>query len=869
MFEQGIGMGKETQQHNQDLEEMDKRSSRAREEQRLNARERVNRAFKWLSDAKGTLSRQTRMMDPLIENHQSACHDADSQFDPLIKEKQQQLLQLETEHQQLTMEIETLALQIKTRKEHLSMAKARLGEFHKRLSADKGLYIPTDIPAQELQTYLECSSSKMTAAIDRVYENQRRGKTYFGFNRHNVHQHWLYYTTFFQATEAEEDLFDLLSYFREKLKWIDYELTSFESGEVLEQGTPEGELALKQHRDTAFLPERNLWTLRADERQLLKKKEVLRKIHETTLKENQALLQAKALVLEPSERSLEAMEKRLLQSQYTVQLAYCEHQQAQLALTILKIESGLVQLAEETDASLKWFQELKTKEPDEAFQCFLTKTASEVSAGMHAAALITSRPSFHDLPLSELAAALERGRIKQTKNLEALIDACRKTAPDPQLNGFQDNLLAEFERLQEKGVCLTASYNQKVQQLHTMSDVMRLMKQKKDIETVLTRLANEEKTREPALLVGELQPLRTATINLLGEMEKRNDPTVVSHCKQLRQAATLIEFQLARYQSADDLLQLTKQQQRIAQTLHIVSKEAVVESNPSARMRELNALSLDTAAVLEATKGNQNKEVASKRLKLDTLLSQLKPHVMRYEEENDRREACDLLHDCNALMGRFNQHGNRAGLYEAYKAFFDNGRLDQLLHRLKSRPSTPLVEDLLSKINAMALQRDILAPETLSERLFFGEAPPPSPIILACREPEKISREKTISFDLQRLDNYLLERSRTYYVKDKISQWTCSLFAPTGYRSDKERRTRYIFDLKSELDLYQKEPTLDNYQSLLNCLDQGIAHFSPRASAGKGYEKSLRAQLETLKRQLPVSAPPDFEHTEPNPSVKG
>ncbi|MDX1836299.1 hypothetical protein DIZ81_02285 [Legionella taurinensis] len=863
-------MGKETQQHNQGLEEMAKRSSRAREEQRLSAGERVNRAFKWLSDARGTLSRQTRTMDLLTEHYRSACHDADSQFDPLIKEKQQQLLQIETEHQQLTMEIETLTLQIKTRKEHLSMAKTRLSEFHKRLSADKGLYIPTDIPAQELRGYLECTHAKMTAAIDRVYENQSRGNAYFGFNRHNVHQHWLYYTTFFQATEAEEDLFDLLVCFKEKLKWIDYELTSFESGEALEQDTHEGELATEKHQATSFLPERNLWTMKADEGPLLKRKEALHKIHTTTLKENQALQQAKDLVLEPSQRSIEGMAKRLLQSQYTVQLAYCEHQQAQLALTILKIEWGLVQLAEKTDASLTWFQELKTKEPNEAFQCFLNKTPSDVSAGINATALITSRPSFHDLSLSELAAALEQERIKQTTNLRDLIDSCRKAAPDPQLNGFQDNLLAEFECLQEKALRLTALNNEKVQQLHAMSDVMRLMKQRQDIETVLTRLANDERTREPALLVAELQPLLTATINLLGEMEKRSDPTVVCHSKQLRQAATLIESQLERYQSADDLLQLTRQQQSIAQTLHIVSKEAVVESNPSARMRELNALSLNTAAVLEATKGNQNRDVASKRLQLDTLLSQLKPHMMRYEEENDRREAWDLLQDCNALIGRFNQHGNRAGLYEAYEAFFGNGRLEPLLHRLKSRPRTPLVEDLVSRVSAMALQRDILAPETLSERLFFGEAPPSSSLMPARREPVNLSGEKGINCDLQPLDNYLLERSQTYYVKDKISEWTCSWFARTGCRSDKERRTRYIFDLKSEFDLYQKEPTPANYQSLIDCLDQGITNFSPRASAGKGYEKSLRAQLETLKRQLPVAAPPDLEPTALNQSgLKG
>ncbi|KTD45804.1 hypothetical protein Lrub_2601 [Legionella rubrilucens] len=863
-------MGKETQLQNQDLGEMAERSSRTRKEQHLNAGERVNSAFKWLSEAKGTHSRQTRMKEQLIENYRSVCHDADSQFDPLINEKQQQLLQIESEHQQLTMKIETLALQIKSRKKHLSVAKERLNEFHERLGSDKGLYMPADIPADELQTYLECTNPKMTAAIDSVYENQRRGKAYLGFNRHNLHQHWLYYTTFFQATEAEEDLFDLLGYFKEKLKWIDYELSSCESEGVLEQNTQDGELATEKHLATSFLPKENLWTMKADERRCLKREEDISKTHETTLKENQALLQAKALVLEPSQRSIEAMEKRLLQSQYTLQLACCEHQQAQLALTVLKMESSLLDLAEKADGPLKLFQELKTKEPHEAFQCFLNKTASEVNAGINAVALITSRSSFHDLSLSELAAALEQGRIKQTKNLHSLADSCRKAAPDPQLNGFQDKLLAEFECLQEKASCLTASTNKTVQQLQAMSDLMRLMKQRQAIEIVLTRVANDDSTQEPALRVGELQPLLTATINLLGEMEKRSDPTVVCHSKQLRQAALLIESHLERYQSADDLLQLTRQQQSIVQTLHIVSSEEIVESNPEARISELIALSLNTATVLEATKNNKNRNVASKRVELDTLVSQLKSHLTRYEEENDRREALLLLQDCNALMGRFNQHSNRTGLYEAYEAFFGNARVERLLQRLKSRQSMPLVENLLSKVSAMAVQRDILAPETSEERLLFGEAPPSSPLAPTRPEPVKTTGGITISPYLQRLDNYLAERSRTYHVKDKISQWTCSLFACTGYRSDKERRTRYIFDLKSEIDLYQKEPTPINYQSLIACLDQGIQHFSPRASAGKGYEKSLRAQLETLKRQLPVPADPDLDPADLNrSSLKG
>lgn len=839
-------MSNEVQQRkNQDL------WAKARTERLREASQRVSEAFKGLSEAKGKRVRQTAIHDRLREEHRKAQRNADHEFDPLINKKQQQLSQAEKELQSLNSEIETLALQIKNRKTCLMTGKKRLSAFHTLLSNDKGLYIPTQIPAQELQMYLECTDSTITAAIDSIYDNQRQGHAYFGFNRHNLHQHWLYYTTFFQPTEAEEALFDLLGYLNEKLKWIDQELAACNEDTALKQDASD-----EHPRGSPFLPAHNLWTMKQEEQRLLREREEISKTHKTILEEKQALQAQKAQALEPSSQNMEAAEKKLLQSQYTEQLHHCQHAQARLALNSLTLELGLLDVKEKTDQQLTQFQQLKANDANEAFRCFLNIAESEVTAAIDAVTRMTTRPSFHELSLNELTVAIEQEQVRQANNLKSLVDCCRDVGPDQQSITFQSDLLEEFTLLQEKAVHLMALKREKAQQLKAMSDYMRLMKQRQLLERVLTGLTSKEHPPGPTLALSELQQQQRATTQLLQAMEKHADPAIVCQAKHVSQALASLQSHLERYQTNEDLAQLSKQQQRIEQALRTVSNEQISNSNPGERLSELTALGKEAAAVLDATKKNQAKEVMVKQDELNTLITQLKPHLTRYEEENDKREAQALLDDCDALMTRFNQHHNRVGLYKAYEDFFSNAAIQQLLKRLRSKKSTPVVDALLSRISAMEMQRDIMAPETVTARRLFGEAPP-SPVLPTIPRTPVRHQGVDVSRYMQQLDDYLLARSRTYSVRDKISQWAGTLFACSGYRSEKDKRSRYIFDLKTEFDAYQKEPTLTQYNALIALLDQGIKHFSPRAPKGAPYALSLRANLETIKQQLPAPANPD------------
>lgn len=823
--------------------------AKARAEQLEAARHRVRASFNGLSEATGRRVRQAATHERFSEEHREAQKNADREFDRLINEKQQHLSQAEKKLQCLNSEIEASTLQIKTRKAHLTTGKKRLSAFHALLSNDKGLYMPTQIPAQELQLYLECTDSTITAAIDSIYDNQRQGHAYFGFNRHNLRQHWLYYTTFLQPTEAEEALFDLLSFLNEKLEWIDKESAAFDSDTAFNQGASD-----ERRTPTSFLPARNLWTMKEEEQRLLRTREEISKTHKTILEEKQALQQQKAQALEPSRQCMETAEKQLRKSQYTEQLFHCQHAQAQLALTILTLELGLLDVTKKTGEQLTQFQRLKENDTNEAFQCFLNFTESDVTAAIHAVTLMTTRQSFHESSLSELATAIEQGQERQASNLKDLAHY-HDVAPAQQLITLQGELLEEFSLLQEKAAHLIALKKEKAQQLKAMSDFMRLMKQRQTLERVLNDLASKEQLDAPTRPVSELKQQQRETTKLLHEMEKHDDPAIVCQAKQVRQASASLQSYLERYQTSADLAQLTNQQQRIEQTLRTVVNEHVSKSNPGERISELIALGKETAAVLDATK-NQANEVMVKQGELNTLLAQLKPHLTRYEEENDKRQAEALLDDCDALIARFNRHNNRPGLYEAYEDFFTNPAIQPLLTRLKLKKGAPFVDALLSKVSAMEMQRAIMAPETGTARRLFGETPP-SPV-LPIIPPDPVKKQGVdVSRYLQQLDHYLLARSRTYYVRDKFSQWAGTLFSYSGYRSEKDKRSRYVFDLKAKFDTYQKESSLTNYQALIAFLEQGIEAFSPRAAEGAAYELSLRAHLVTIKRQVPAPATPD------------
>lgn len=100
------------------------------------------------------------------------------------------------------------------------------------------------------------------------------------------------------------------------------------------------------------------------------------------------------------------------------------------------------------------------------------------------------------------------------------------------------------------------------------------------------------------------------------------------------------------------------------------------------------------------------------------------------------------------------------------------------------------------------------------------------------------------------LDNYLDQRAMTYYFRDLFSaMFACLLQQIFAYETERTRRERYINDkLKPAIESYINH---GDKSSLGSCLQDGIAHFSPRA---KPYENhyifTLRSQLENIQLAL-------------------
>ncbi len=126
-----------------------------------------------------------------------------------------------------------------------------------------------------------------------------------------------------------------------------------------------------------------------------------------------------------------------------------------------------------------------------------------------------------------------------------------------------------------------------------------------------------------------------------------------------------------------------------------------------------------------------------------------------------------------------------------------------------------------------------------------------------------------LELDLQSLDatkkgqgllvDYLNERNSTYAYRDWFSMCVALFLGCLGYATERAMREYYLEDLRELTKAYDELPTLENYEALLDHLDEGITRpgylqatfFSPRANFGyPAYKNSMQCHLIEFKEKL-------------------
>ena len=95
---------------------------------------------------------------------------------------------------------------------------------------------------------------------------------------------------------------------------------------------------------------------------------------------------------------------------------------------------------------------------------------------------------------------------------------------------------------------------------------------------------------------------------------------------------------------------------------------------------------------------------------------------------------------------------------------------------------------------------------------------------------------------------YLEERASQFWLKDFFRSIVALTLGVFGYKTDAQEREEYLYiQLKPAFKAYEEGGDFDALEGVIN---KGQEQFSPRATSGEGYDKSLHGKLESLKDKL-------------------
>ncbi|MDI1353034.1 MAG: hypothetical protein PSV35_09780, partial [bacterium] len=196
------------------------------------------------------------------------------EYEPALKELHKRYAQ---EIKDLKGKLVTVYTQLETKKEELlnythqnsdrvlflNSAHEELIKFKQSLEARLGIYIPaTQVPKDALKNYLECDEV-IGSFLETIYATEQTSTSWKGFNRTNVYNKLLHYSSILKTSAFDGDIKQIAQYIDNKISLINKELKvdsttrDFDEKNILNEKPNTSSLSEKTH----LLGQINLWTL--------------------------------------------------------------------------------------------------------------------------------------------------------------------------------------------------------------------------------------------------------------------------------------------------------------------------------------------------------------------------------------------------------------------------------------------------------------------------------------------------------------------------------------------------------------------------------------------------------------------------------
>lgn len=469
------------------------------------------------------------------------------------------------------------------RKNFLLEAKEALLQYKKILEEHRGIYIPEQIPQQQLKTYLEINNEDQIQWIDDLYSQSKAASgvrgTFTLLSNYVSH-----YTTLMRPSDFDMDLNEVLEGMESKLKHIDQELGVDIRGPAVQP------LSQNMAKD-------NLYALRekydsSPEIALLRKE----KAQETA----------------KWEEKKEPYEQELLLAKFHQELATIAHEHTLIEHQILALDCKLNDILDEDNKTLNKVTEQLTKLNGEDALEFWHRVESDVAAIDIVRAFNTPK-GHRELSAPDAMKKIDDSLLMKEKSWgpEGAIEeiAAQITDIPVELQQLKEKELSHFNELKAQKVKLNAKPQMAVEKIATRKSVIESLVKIAGIQQQITGLQNQpvENNEEKEALLQEMHHAEAELADSLSHFDAGASPDI--RTKLTATTRMLSELSEAKTKLQIDLLTSLESESKVL--LEVASQQV---SSASLKTREEIANSIDSFAekaknILKLGSQNQNETV--------------------------------------------------------------------------------------------------------------------------------------------------------------------------------------------------------------------------------------------------------------------
>jgi hypothetical protein len=454
-------------------DELTKQSELGRKNKLEEVAIRIREAFNELHDKFRPKAEEANLQfRRFLESYAPTVAAIEKEYAPQLSTLEETIIATESQILAKKHSSEEIKLRSVERKSLLRRSRTELVQFKKLLIEDQGLYIPAaKIPKELLIKNLECAE-RITGFINEMYKTEQEATSWYGFNRANLYNKYVHYTTLLGPSDFDFDISSLIDYISEKIELIDQEMQIEVTSDV------SAPVSSKDY----LLGKGNLWELQKEYQKTQQEKNKLEVKQQTDGDLQQKLTTEMTTKLNEWESLKTKKEEAATLAALEEKINTIDHRQAMIVLNSYEFEFRIADIEKEQKELDDIIKTLDLKDDKEALQYL--ESMSDKIAATDVDKMMKFKSNFGVYSGTELQKLINDSLKALEGDLDSLIED-QTVGQSEQLNGKLGNLEAEFKELEGKKARLDVSLEQIKK---SNAEKMHILNEKKDTLIALNKL---------------------------------------------------------------------------------------------------------------------------------------------------------------------------------------------------------------------------------------------------------------------------------------------------------------------------------------------------------------------------------------------